>query len=272
MKNLRTISNMNMHYFVYPYCYYLEHQKKLDFDTSVVWGSVPHIWADQFGVEDIDFNSINPGARLFAARPYNYSLFFSRESVIGAHSLAYYRHLIDFCEKNRFEILGIDLWGALRDEDATKQLKFCVDNLKSLCLYAKDRGIHIMIGCVPFGNSALINSLPELRSLFEQVNEDVLTVSMEYGLAYLNGETVEDWLSAFDSRLSTVYLSDVRANGYGYPLGKGVAPIEKVLTSLDNHGFSGIVALKMDRKRIKGFDPVEIDRINSAYLKENEWI
>ena len=271
MEQKYNISNLSVHYFRYPLEFFLKTQKELRFSKISFFGSVPHLWADHFEVEKnnvVDlFRSYGFEVDEFLSRPYNYTLYEQQDSLLGKYSMDYYSELIDFLSKNRFSKLGIDLWGALRDKEKQTQFDTCVFNIKRLCQYAAEKGIDILVGNIPYKNSAIMNTLSDVKSLLECASEKNLYVGLEYGQMYLQNESIDDWFKTFGEKIRMIYLSDVRKNQFGYPLGKGVSPIADTLDYLRQNSFEGSIVLKMDRD-LNEQNPVVTDQINRNYLIE----
>ena len=204
----------------------------------------------------------------YAARPYNYSLFAPKGSLQRSCSADYYRFCIDVAQKLNTDRICIDLWGALRDVDPAVQYENCLEMLANLCAYAKDRHCTVVVGNVPTGNSALMNTLAQVRRLKEDIRMDNCEVALDVCAALENGETVEDWLDAFNEHLSVIYLADGRSASAGYPLGHGCYPIASILELLRERQYRGTVAIKMDREKTDR-DPVGADRDNVAWLRRH---
>lgn len=267
------IASMNVHYFRYPFSYFLEQQRELGFDSFVFWGSVPHIWVDQFGYEDVStlreaLAEHGVKALAYAARPYNYSLFAPKGSMQRSYSADYYRLSIDAARELGMNRICVDLWGALRDAGPAAQYENCLDMLASLCAYAEERSCTVVIGNVPGNSSALMNTLMQVRRLQEDVRMDNCEVALDVCAALESGETVTDWLDAFGQQLSIVYLADGCDAGTGYPLGHGCYPIAEALGLLRERAYRGAIAIKMDREKTDR-DPVGADRDNVAWLRRH---
>lgn len=264
------IANMNVHYFRYPFSYFLERQAELGMGSVVLWGSVPHIWVDQYGYEDIDGlyaalckHDIKLSA--YAARPYNYSLFAPEGSQQRQCTQSYYKFCIDIALRLKTNRICIDLWGALRDRDADGQYERCIEMLSGLCAYANERGCTVIVGNAAYKSSALINTLGDVQRLKKDINMNNCGIALDVCTALENGEDIKYWLDSFGKDLCMVYLADGRNNGAGYPLGYGCYPVAKILQLLKERGYSGTVALKMDRE-MNELNPARTDRINASYI------
>lgn len=266
------IVNTNEHYFRFPLDTFVEKQKELGESRIVFWASVPHLWADQYGVEPHEeifrkFSEAGILIEAIAARPYNYTLFMDSGSTVGVHSMAYYRGIIDLAAEQEISLVAIELWGALRDRERGEQYQNCCEALKALCEYAGQKGISLAVGNVSYSHSAIINTLPELKSLLEEAGCENLLAVMDYGTAWQRHETVEEWIEALGRRLCMIYLSNARNSGSGYPLSQGCCAIRRDLDKLRKAGFSGVIALRMSQDFCQQ-DPTSIDEGNWDYLKE----
>ncbi len=264
------LANMNVHYFRYPFSFFLENQAALGFESIIFWGSVPHLWVDQFGYEDVTtlkemIKKHRVKLLAYAARPYNYSLFAPMGSLQRKHTESYYRFCIEIAQKLETNQICLDLWGALRDGDYSVQYENCLEMLANLCTYAKGNNCTIVVGNVPNANSALINTLDEVQRLKDDLQMENLKIALDVCTALENGEKIEDWLNIFEKDLSIVYLADGRHTCSGCPLGYGCYPISKILRLLKDQRFSGTVALKMNREQSE-LNPTRTDRINISYL------
>ena len=263
--------NMNTHYFYYPLSLFLQQETISNRNSIVFWASVPHIWVDQYGVEpemscfrQITDAGISVDA--IVARPYNYTLFMKEGSALARHSMAYYKNMIDLAGSWKVRLLCLELWGALRDMDRDDAIQNCSNALKELCQYAKQLGVSLAVGNVSHQNSALMNSLEEVQCLLQGVNCDNLKAVLNYGVSWLAGERLEDWMKAFGDRLALIYLSGARNGGSGYPLSQGCCPIQKILETLSKKNFRGLAVLRMDQDICRQ-DPMWADQENTNYLK-----
>ena len=264
------IVNTNEHYFRFPLDTFVEKQKELGGSRIVFWASVPHLWADQYGVEpheEIFTKFFEAGIIIeaIAARPYNYTLFMDNRSRLGVHSMAYYRGLIDLAAEQGISLVAIELWGALRDKDRCEQYQNCCQALRALCQYAGQKGINLAVGNVSYSHSAMINTLPELKSLLEEADCENLLAFMDYGTAWQRHENVEMWIDTLGQRLCMIYLSNARNGGSGYPLSQGCCAIQRDLDKLRKAGFSGVIALRMSQDFCQQ-DPALVDDENWNYL------
>lgn len=264
------IANMNLHYFRYPFRFFLEKQRELGEDQIVFWGSVPHLWVDQYGAEDagpVFAAAAESGVKIraFAARPYNYSLFAPEGSPQRLHTESYYRRVLELAAASGIPLVAIDLWGALRDGDQEEQYRLCRRMLGDLCARAHSLGLRLAVGNVPYASSAMMNTLPQLRRLAGDIDSPALCVALDLAQAASLQEDVREWHEAFGEALAVIYLSDLRSGGGGYPLGRGCCALQKNLDTLQKLPYRGIVALRMDRVRCE-HRPWEADAVNYAYL------
>lgn len=248
------VCNMNVHYFRYPYSYFLEKQLELGVNEIVLWGSVPHIWIDQYGIESVNVVEQTRLAGIqiaaFAVRPYNYTLFADNKSLLQNYSMKYYKNAIDFAAEKNISLVGIDLWGALRDVEQQKQYSSLVGNLSKLAEYAKEKRVMLCVGNVSHENSAQINSLPEVVRLISDINN--LHVSLNYACMENQGEKITDWIDTFGDMLEIIYVPSAMD-------GKGChvfsADVEEVLAKKD---YTGIVAMRRDLECYRN-DPFAVD-------------
>lgn len=266
------IDNMNEHYFCYPLGTFVHRQRERGESRMVFWASVPHLWVDQYGAEPCEqvFGPIEEAGitiDAIVARPYNYTLFAETDSLAGRHTMAYYRTMVSLTAEQGVSLLALELWGALRDEDREAQYQNCLGMLRELCGYAKSRGVELAVGNVPYSNSAMMNALPEVQRLVGEAGCDNLSVALDSGAAWLQGESLTEWMDAFGGRLRLVYLSDARNDGGGYPLSRGCCAVENELEQLKRRGFSGVAALRMSQDFCRE-DPAAVDKENIRYLTE----
>lgn len=267
------IDHTNVHYFRYPLDVFTNRQKQLKRSHIVFWSSVPHLWVDQYGAEPCQpvfdkFLRAGLAVDAIVARPYNYTLFFPEDSLISIHSMAYYRNMIDLAAGQGIPVLGIWLWGALRDGGRESQFQNCCSSLEKLCRYAGEKQVRLTVGNVPYRQSAMMNTLGEVQALVTTAGCGNLEVALDYGTAWLNGESPAQWMHAFGGRLSLVYLSDARNNGSGYPLSKGCCALKREWAQMREMGFSGIAALWMEQDFCRQ-DPDLVDLENQQYVDEN---
>lgn len=264
------IDNMNVHYFHHSLDTFLDEQKKTGMNHLVFWAGVPHLWVDHYGAEphrDI-FEKISSAGLMIdalAARPYNYTLFAEPGSLLGTHSMTYYKVMIDLAHEQTVSLLSIELWGALRDLDRERQRINCRNALSELCRYAESKKVTLAVANVCYSHSSMMNTLSDIKSLIEEIKSDHLTAAMDYGAAWRKGESMDEWTDAFGERLSMIYLSGTDNHGDGYALSHGCCATRKELERLAKREFSGIIALRMSHDSCLK-DPAGIDRQNIRYL------
>lgn len=263
--------NMNLHYFRFPFSYFLSAQKAIDVDKIVFWSSVPHLWVDQYGAEDaitVMEQARDSGVEVcaYAVRPYNYSLFYPMGTFQQECTKRYYCRNLEIASQNKISLVGIDLWGALRDIDYERQYTNCIAMLDQLCQVAKGLGCKLVVGNVSPRNSAIMNTLAELQRLVAEVDSDALCIGLDLAEAICQQERIVDWHKAFGQSLKMVYFSDARNGVTGYPLGTGCCALHLVMKELQKLKYGGLLALRMDRERCEQH-PKKVDEINYSYIR-----
>lgn len=267
---MQKIANSNFHYFRYAWDYFLKQQQENGCKQILLWGSVPHLWVDHLGYEDLTGLKERLAAheiRIFAYMPrtYNISMFAEAGSAQQEASKSYFENSIEIADELDSAYVLIDLAGALKDADPEAQLANCAAMLRHICSKAAEKGLTVAVGTVTPDTCHLVNRLPELQELIRRVGAENLKVVLDICAMAEAGETIAEWFAAFGSSICAVILADGRTSGY-YALGDGCYPIASYLKQLEAL-YDGVICLRMDRDRYER-KPLEADAKNFAALKK----
>ena len=136
--------NSNIHYFYYPIEFFFRMQKKLGLNEVALYGCVPHIWIDHYGIDDAycirdKATSNNIKISLFIPKEYFYFIS-SPDEKLAARSVEYYKNCINFCEYCGIKIIYIKT-RFIKNLDLSSQKEQYRKSRESISKYAEEKNI-----------------------------------------------------------------------------------------------------------------------------------
>lgn len=127
-----------------------------------------------------------------------------------------------------------------------EQWRLCVQNVRTLGLYAKKLGLKIAIELEPFDLS-LVNSVRTMEKFLDDVDlEGVVMANCDISHLDLMGIKPKE-VSRLKGRIAHVHLSDCNGKVHGdLPPGRGVVPILKYLEAIRDTGFDRTVSIELE--------------------------
>jgi protein FrlC len=259
------IANMNVHYYLYPFDYFLDVQNEIGIKNIELWGSVPHLWIDHIRYRDIApirKKLVDYGIDIvaFTPKPYNYTLCAPYESTQRKATLTYYKNCIDATVNLGVNRMCIDSTGGSFDTPYEILWNCCRDLLIHLCRIAKSKDVMIIMGTALPGLSKVVTTLHELKEMVDCVARDNLKVLLDTVAMSMSGETIGQWFGVFGSNIVHTHFTDGRNNGYRV-WGEGCYPMKKYLYELYHNGYTGYLGQKILNEDYFT-DPAEADRKN----------
>ena len=124
-----------------------------------------------------------------------------------------------------------------------------ISSLKALCEYAADRGLRIAVENLTSANMLMGRYPEELVQLVRGANMDNLGVCLDVGHAKTT-KKLDEFLSisaqAEDVKIIHMHASDNMGDrDLHLPLGEGTVDWKKVLTGINNNGYTGFVVFEL---------------------------
>lgn len=197
----------NMHYFYYPWSYFLENQKKLGADKIDFFGGMPHIWIDHYawyGSRAIRESVKEQGMNLvlFTPKPYNYCIF-APEEPHGAMSEGYYKNCISAAEELGVSNMAISLTGGYRDYSPDLLREKGKKRLAGLGRLAAEHNINILLEAGETENF-LFQTIQEARMFFQSESGRNFKLSLNIRTMSKAGELLSQWMEAFPRELQYI--------------------------------------------------------------------
>ena len=247
-------------------------QQKIGFKTIEFWGGTPHFWMDH--MSNTDCKEIRKtvegyGLKIKVFTPecaiYQYLLCAS-DPFQHKRSMDYFKRGIKAASDLGATIMGINAMGGLRDEDPSITYERAVRSLTVLGDAAKEEGVTLAVETVRPEESAIITTLPELVSLFRDVNHPNVKILLDLIAMAVAGETPVDWFNTFGKEIIHIHFVD--GCPYGHLIwGDGNFPLEKYIQVLNDFHYEG--HLGQEITDFKYFlNPVEADIKNFKKLRK----
>lgn len=269
--NQLQIANTNVHYYLYPFDYFLDIQKEMGIKKIELWGSVPHLWIDHISYEDptpIKKKLVDYGINIvaFTPKPYNYTLCAPYETTQRKATLAYYENCIDFMVKLGVDRMCISSTGGSFDTPYKILWNCCKDSLIHLCRIANSKGVMVVMGTARPSMSKVVTTLHELKEMTDCVACNNLKILLDTVFMSMAGETIGQWFGVFDSDIVHAHFTDGRNNGYRV-WGEGCYPMKKYLDELYYNGYTGYLGQNLPNEDYFT-DPAEADKKNFAAIRQ----
>lgn len=195
----------NMHYFYYPWEYFLEKQQALGAKTIDFYGAMPHIYVDHYtyhGCKKIRKSIADQGMELvlFTPKPYNYCLH-APDGFHGELSEHYYQNCINAAKEMGAKRVSISLTGGYLDCPREQLYEAAQKRLYRLGCLASELGIQLLLETSKDSESPLLSSLTELKALLASLGSDTFSVLLNMQAVQKSGEQLCQWMSAFGRRI-----------------------------------------------------------------------
>ncbi len=251
MLKLEQIAGMGLIYKMYSLDYMLDDLASMGFRAFELWGAYPHQFVDgetSFPPCSVVRQKIaERGLRLVCYTPeqllYYYNIA-SLDKTIRDKSLAYYKRAIDAaCELGADRMLMTSGWG-LYDEPIRDNWKYSCESLHTLAEHAQEQGIFLVLENLNSFESNLVNSLPTMKKMLEEVRHPALKAMVDTVPMHGAGETMKDYLEAFGDDLRHVHLIDGSPIGH-LAWGKGYLPLDEDVQALVDHGYQDAITFEI---------------------------
>lgn len=267
------VAGMNLHYYYYPLEYFLDSQLHSGCSTIELWGGTPHIWVDHLSFSNLahikkQTKMRNQSIAVFTPEYSSYRyLLCTSDADIHSKSLAYYANCLQITAELGAKTMCINMTGRFCDEDYSDAWKRCINSVGYLCEIACSLGIDLAIETLSPEQSAILNTLEELKNLFREVRSKQLKVAMDIVSISSSGESIEQWFDAFNQDIVHVHFTDGRNDGSHLVWGDGCFPLQWYLTQLNIQGYKGLISPNLFSRKYFA-DPVTADKRNQNALNK----
>ncbi len=198
----------SMHYFYYPFDYFLKCQKELGIAQIDFYGCMPHIWVDHYtyhGCVEIRklVESQEQTISLFTPKPYNYCIY-APDEPHGAFSEQYYQNCIHAAKALGVNRMSLSFVGGYRDISQELLLEKGIERLNRLVQLASDQEVTILLEISTSEESALLDSIQKMKHLMNVIGSDATKILVNMQAVRKNGETLEQWSKEFGTQIGYV--------------------------------------------------------------------
>lgn len=142
-----------------------------------------------------------------------------------------------------------------------RSIAYFVESLVRICGVAADYGVRIGIEYEP---GLLVERASEALDVIRAVGSPVLGVNLDIGHSFLDGEPVEETVSALEGRIWNVHVEDIKDRKHFHRVpGDGELPFQRYLHALRGIGYGGFLTVELYSYPDK---PVEAGSQALAYL------
>jgi fructoselysine 3-epimerase len=266
------IAGMNVHYYYYPFEYFLDVQRKLGCSNIELWGGTPHIWVNHLSYNDcnkIKREIDKRGQKIVVFTPestsYRYSLCAS-EPDRHRKSMEYYKKCIKVSAELGAPYMCINATGKYEDESYDAAWERCVESVYRLCEDAKHEGVEIAIETLCVEQSGIMNTLAELVRLFSEVKSSNLKAVLDTVSVESAGESINQWFQALGEDIVHTHFVDGRNDSNRLIWGDGCYPLDRFLRKLDENGYKGYLGQEITARSYYE-NPEEADMKNIKALR-----
>lgn len=142
-----------------------------------------------------------------------------------------------------------------------RSIAYFVESLVRICGVAADYGVRIGIEYEP---GLLVERASEALDVIRAVGSPVLGVNLDIGHSFLDGEPVEETVSALEGRIWNVHVEDIKDRKHFHRVpGDGELPFQRYLHALRGISYGGFLTVELYSYPDK---PVEAGSRALAYL------
>lgn len=161
---------------------------------------------------------------------------------------------VEFTNGVRTPLLFLTSGRGFESEPAVDAWTRSIDGLGTITDYAADIGIECVLEPLQRTESNLVTSTAEAARAVAEIHRDSLGIVLDTVAMVAAGEEVNDYFSAFGTRVKHVHLVDGSPTGH-LALGDGDLPILDILTSLAAHDYHGWMTIELFGDGSYAFDP-----------------
>lgn len=168
----------------------------------------------------------------------------SEISWIRDSSIKMFSKAADIASELEGNMLFLTPGRGFEDTDPTEAWKRSVDGIRQVVDYAASQGIRCVIECLQRSESNLVHNLAALDRFVSEVDHGNLTVALDTPAMAAAGDTIEDYVRVFGSRLTHVHLVDGTPSGH-LAWGDGSLPLTHYLQVLNQADYTGMMSFEI---------------------------
>lgn len=263
-------------YYRYSPDYFLNAAASLGFDKVELWAVAPQIdliclmeadckvWAKRLAERSLSVTAVTPEQLSY---PINIA---SDSKILRRRSIGYYQNGIEFAAAVQSPYLILTAGSGYYDEPVSFAWERSLDSLGQLALFAKERGVKLLLETLTPASSNLINSPEQVRQMIDLLPQNTVFGMLDIGQMAVMGQTVAQYGQALGDKLRYVHLHDT-GDACHMALGDGKLDLNAILTRLERWGYEGLFGLECNDARYRSC-PFETDQKNARWLKEKGFL
>lgn len=250
---MQNISVMSTEYVHHSFQYFLDSMVKCGIKNIDIWGGVPHYCRLNYATNLQAEHKVRELRREIDARglktaiytpeilgyPFNLSV---PDETTRARTVDYMDASMDDALLLGTNKLFINSDMGLRDLPRAENWDRCVDTIRRICEIAEKKGVILTLETLQPYESNLVVTLGDVEQMLKDVNSDALKVCLDVVAMEVQGETVQQWCTAFGDKIQFIHYADT----CHYVLGDGKLPVKEYLHTLEQNNYDGIVDLEIN--------------------------
>ena len=230
---------------------FLDDAVKYDVKYVEIWGAAPH-----FHLEDMTYGDVSRIRREIESRNLKVACLTPEQCVypinLAAETLYERRRSQKFfedyiraaCEIGADKLLVTSGWGYFDNSNREDAWNFAKDGIYELAECAKYHGITLALEVLRKDESNLVNDLPSLKRMLNELNHDHVGGMIDTCPMNLAGETPADYIRELGEKLVHVHFIDGAPRGH-LAWGDGILDMEKYLEEFSEGGYKGLLSLEI---------------------------
>jgi protein FrlC len=159
-------------------------------------------------------------------------------------SIEMFSKAADIASELEGEMLFLTPGRGFEDGDPAEAWKCSIDATRQVVDYAASKGIRCVVECLQRSESNLVHDLKALARFVVDVDHENLSVALDTPAMAAAGDSVEDYVRVFGSRLTHVHLVDGTPTGH-LAWGDGTLPLTHYLQVLTEANYAGMMSFEI---------------------------
>ena len=269
----KQIAAMNIHYYYYPFEYFLDVQSKLGCSSIELWGGSPHVWVDHLSYNDCKLikkqvEQRNQDIVVFTPESTSYRyMLCATDPDRHRKSMEYFKKCLKVTAELGAPIMTINTMGKFRDESNDTAWERCVESVSILCEEAKQNNITLAIETLCPDQLGVVTNLNELNKLISDVSNDNLKALLDLVSVESAGESIDQWFATLGEKIVHTHFVDGRNTSDHFVWGDGCYPLERFLSKLNENGYKGYLGQEITSRSYYQ-EPAAADTKNMKALRK----
>ncbi|MDO4473745.1 MAG: sugar phosphate isomerase/epimerase family protein [Eubacteriales bacterium] len=244
----------NFTYPLFRFTTFLDSMVRLGVKNIEVWAAGPHLYLEDATPEmlrrmrrEIRARELNPICLTPEQCMYPINIG-AEEPWIRDRSVKYFEKGLKASESLGIRQMLVTPGDGYRENESTETKKYTIENLRYLSEKARDYGVTLLLEHLTVETTNLATRANELADLNREIDCDNIIPMVDTDMMSRYGETISDYLNAFDGVIGHVHLVDGMPAGH-LALGDGVLPLENYIEELRRVNYNKYISLEISNDR-----------------------